>query len=86
ERLRNDVILRIATLDGVQPAALRELNDVLTKLLTGNESLKKQQMGGIRTAAEILNFMSGENETAVMNNLRSYDEDMAQKIMDEMFV
>jgi flagellar motor switch protein FliG len=47
----------------VQPAALRELNDVLTKLLTGNESLKKQQMGGIRTAAEILNFMSGENET-----------------------
>ncbi|MGC8040507.1 flagellar motor switch protein FliG, partial [Salmonella enterica] len=79
-------ILRIATLDGVQPAALRELNDVLTKLLTGNESLKKQQMGGIRTAAEILNFMSGENETAVMNNLRSYDEDMAQKIMDEMFV
>lgn len=86
ERLRNDVILRIATLDGVQPLALRELNDVLTKLLTGNESLKKQQMGGIRTAAEILNFMSGENETSVMNHLRSYDEDMAQKIMDEMFV
>jgi len=86
ERLRNDVVLRIATLDGVQPAALRELNDVLTKLLTGNESLKKQQMGGIRTAAEILNFLSGENETSVMNNLRAYDEDMAQKIMDEMFV
>jgi flagellar motor switch protein FliG len=86
ERLRNDVVLRIATLDGVQPAALRELNDVLTKLLTGNESLKKQQMGGIRTAAEILNFLSGEIETSVMNNLRAYDEDMAQKIMDEMFV
>ncbi|OXH87274.1 flagellar motor switch protein FliG, partial [Burkholderia multivorans] len=26
ERLRNDVILRIATLDGIQPAALRELD------------------------------------------------------------
>lgn len=85
EPLRNDVVLRIATLDGVQPAALRELNDVLTKLLTSNESLKKQ-MGGIRTAAEILNFLSGEIETSVMNNLRAYDEDMAQKIMDEMFV
>ena len=58
ERLRNDVILRIATLDGVQPTALRELNDVLTKLLTGNQILKQQQMGGIRTAAEILNVMS----------------------------
>ncbi len=86
ERLRNDVVLRIATLDGVQPAALRELNDVLTKLLTGNEGLKKKQMGGVRTAAEIMNFFSGEHETAVMNNLKTYDADMAQRIMDEMFV
>lgn len=86
DRLRNDAVLRIATLDGVQPAALRELNDVLTKLLSGNESLKKQSMGGIRAAAEILNFMSGENETSVMDNLKNYDGDMAQRIMDEMFV
>ena len=86
ERLRNDVVLRIATLDGVQPAALRELNEVLTKLLTGNESLKKKPMGGVRAAAEILNFLSGENEASVMSNLKNYDGDMAQKIMDEMFV
>ncbi len=86
DRLRQDVILRIATLDGVKPAALRELNDVLTKLLTGNESLKKQQMGGVRSAAEIMNYMSGEQESSVMEGLKSYDEDMAQKIMDEMFV
>ena len=86
ERLRDDVVLRIATLDGVQPAALRELNDVLTQLLTGNESLKKKPMGGVRTAAEILNFMSGENETSVMTNLKNYDGAMAEKIMDEMFV
>jgi flagellar motor switch protein FliG len=86
ERLRNDVVLRIATLDGVQPQALRELNEVLTKLLTGNESLKKKPMGGVRAAAEILNFLSGENESSVMANLKNYDPDMAQKIMDEMFV
>ncbi|HYD79806.1 MAG TPA: flagellar motor switch protein FliG [Paucimonas sp.] len=86
ERLRNDVVLRIATLDGVQPAALRELNEVLTKLLSGNENIKKKPIGGIRTAAEILNFLSGENEASVMANLKNYDADMAQKIMDEMFV
>lgn len=86
ERLRNDVMLRIATLDGVQPAALRELNDVLTKLLTGNEVLKKKQMGGVRTAAEIMNFFSGEHESSVLDNLKGFDADMAQKIMDEMFV
>jgi flagellar motor switch protein FliG len=86
ERLRNDVVLRIATLDGVQPAALRELNDVLTKLLSGNEGLKKKPMGGIRTAAEILNFLSGENEASVMGTLKNHDAVMAQQIMDEMFV
>lgn len=86
DRLRQDVMLRIATLDGVKPIALRELNEVMTKLLTGNENLKKQTMGGIKVAAEIMNFMSGDNEAAIMEGLKSYDDDMAQKIMDEMFV
>ena len=55
-------MLRIATLDGVQPAALRELNDVLTKLLSGNENVKKTPMGGVRTAAEILNFIAARRK------------------------
>ena len=86
ERLRQDVMLRIATLDGVQPTALKELNDVLAKLLSGNESLKKQSMGGVKVAAEIMNYLNGETEAALMEGLKSYDEDLAQKIMDTMFV
>jgi flagellar motor switch protein FliG len=86
ERLRNDALLRIATLSGVQPTALRELNDVLTKLLSGSDVLKKQPMGGTRAAADILNFMGGDNEASAMEHLKSYDPEMAQKIMDEMFV
>jgi len=85
EELRNDVMLRIATLDGIQPTALRELNDVLTKLLTGNTGGKKKSIGGTRAAAEIINFMNGEQETSVMENLRNYDSAMTDKIMDEMF-
>jgi flagellar motor switch protein FliG len=86
ERTRNDVILRIATLDGVQPVALRELNDVLTKLLTGNAAAKKRIKGGSRAAAEILNFMGGALEGSVIEAVRGYDPDLAQKIIDEMFV
>ena len=86
QRLRQDVMLRIATLDGVKPIALQELNDVMTKLLTGNENLKKQTMGGIKVAANIMNFMNGDDEATIMEGLKSYDDDMAQKIMDEMFV
>ncbi|PLZ00679.1 flagellar motor switch protein FliG [Burkholderia sp. WAC0059] len=86
ERLRNDVLLRIATLDGIQPAALRELDDVLTALLSGSDNLKRSPMGGVRTAAEILNFMSSQHEEAVLENVRQYDAELAQKIIDQMFV
>jgi len=85
ERLRNDVILRIATLDGVQPAALAELNDVMSRLLEGGENLRKAKLGGIKAAAEILNFVGKENETSIMANLESHDANLAQAIMDEMF-
>lgn len=87
ERTRNDVMLRIATLDSVQPAALRELNDVLSKLLSGNSSIgKKRLKGGIKTAAEILNFVGTTNEAAIIENVRGLDPELAQKIMDQMFV
>lgn len=86
DRLRNDVVLRIATLDGVQPAALKELNDALTRMLSGASNVKKAAMGGIRHAAEILNFVGSTHETAVIDNVREYDPELAQKILDEMFV
>lgn len=85
ERLRNDVMLRIATLDGVQPVALHELNEVFTKMLSGAAS-KKFTRGGVKTAAEILNFVGTTNEATVIENVRSVDPDLAQKIQDQMFV
>lgn len=86
ERLRNDVVLRIATLEGIQPAALKELNDVMMRILSGSSNIKKAAMGGVRPVAEILNFMGSANETAVVDAIREYDPDLAQKILDEMFV
>lgn len=87
DRLRNDVLLRIATLDGVQPIALRELNDAMTRILAGAAAnTKKAAMGGIRHAAEILNFVGQAAETTIVDNVREYDPELAQKILDEMFV
>jgi flagellar motor switch protein FliG len=86
ERLRNDVVLRIATLEGIQPEALRQLNDVMLGLLSGSANIKKSAMGGVRTVAEILNYMGSANETTVIDSIREYDPDLAQRILDEMFV
>ncbi|HXC39952.1 MAG TPA: FliG C-terminal domain-containing protein, partial [Burkholderiales bacterium] len=76
----------VATLDGIQPAALRELNDSLSNVLSGSNNLKKSALGGVRVAAEILNFMGNANEAAVVEAVRENDADLAQKIVDEMFM
>lgn len=86
DRLRQDVMLRIATLDGVKPVALQELNDVMNRVLAGNENVSKRSLGGIQVAADIMNFMGGDTEAVVMDGLKLHSEDMAQEIMDKMFV
>jgi flagellar motor switch protein FliG len=85
DRLRNDVLLRIATLDGIQPAALRELDEVMRDLLSGGDNVKRSTIGGVTAAAEILNFMNSANEKGVLDNVREYDADLAQQIVDKMF-
>jgi flagellar motor switch protein FliG len=85
ERTRNDVILRIATLDGIQPNALKELSEVLNKVLAGSDKIKKTQLGGVRAAAEMLNFFNATSEASVIENVKEHDPDLAQKILDEMF-
>jgi len=85
ERQRNEVMVRIATLDGIQPAALRDLNEVMSKVLAGGDRGKKSSLGGVKAAAEILNMMGSAVETSVLDFVREADNDLAQKIMDNMF-
>ena len=84
-RTRNEVMLRIATLEGIQPAALKDLNEVLFKVLAGGDKVRKASLGGIKTAAEIINMMGTQIETTVIDAIREHDADLAQKIMDKMF-
>jgi flagellar motor switch protein FliG len=85
-RARPDLLLRVATLDAVQPAALQELNLVLERQFSGNSSVKASTVGGVKTAAEILNFMEGSSEVEVMDKMREVDGTIAQQIQDLMFV
>ncbi|QHI97945.1 flagellar motor switch protein FliG [Xylophilus rhododendri] len=86
ERQRGEVMVRIATLEGIQPTALKDLNEVLFKVLAGGDKIRKTSLGGIKTAAEIVNLMGTAVEAPLMDAIRGYDADLAQKIMDKMFV
>ena len=86
DRVRPDVLLRIATLDGIPPNALNELNDVMARQFAGSQNIKSSSVGGVKVAAEILNFMdSGQDET-ILGSIGQIDSDLGTKIRDLMFV
>jgi flagellar motor switch protein FliG len=85
ERVRNDVVWRIATLESVQPAAMQDLNEVLSQLLGGGDQAGKSALDGVEAAAEILNRM-GPMEAVVSAHIREVDAELAQRIEDRMFL
>ena len=87
EWLRSDIVLRIATLDGIQPMALHELDEVIEKQFAGKTAgLKTSSIGGIKSAANILNFMESSQESVLLEHIRKVDDTLGTKIQDLMFV
>lgn len=86
ERVRVDVVMRIATIDGVQPTALAELNEIMEKQFSGNTNVKTSTVGGIKAAADILNFIDSSIEAEIMDTVKELDADLGQQIQDLMFV
>ena len=86
ENMRSDLVMRIATMKGVQPGALRELDEIMEKQLTGSENVKATTLGGIDAAANILNYMEGSASDLVMGEISEIRAELAQEIQDKMFV
>jgi flagellar motor switch protein FliG len=86
ENHRSDLLLRIATMLGVQPGALRELDGIMEKQLSGSVAVKATAIGGIDAAASILNFMDSGASNFVLTKISENNADLASKIQDKMFV
>ncbi|NOT13630.1 MAG: flagellar motor switch protein FliG [Methylococcaceae bacterium] len=86
ENMRSDLLMRIATMKGIQPAALRELDQIMEKQLTGGDNVKSTTIGGIDAAANILNFMDSNASDLVMNQIAEHRAELAQEIQEKMFV
>ena len=86
EKVRVDVLMRIASLDGIPPAALQELNEIMEKQFSGTTNVKSQSVGGIKTAANILNLMDTSVESQIIDMVNEVDPDLSQKIQENMFI
>ncbi|MGB0733202.1 MAG: flagellar motor switch protein FliG [Pontibacterium sp.] len=87
ETVRLDVLMRVATLDSIQPAALQELNDILERQFSGGSGTNKvSNLGGLEAAAGIMNFIDSNIEAEMMEGIKENDENLANQISDMMFV
>jgi flagellar motor switch protein FliG len=86
ERVRLDLMMRIANLEEVQPAALHELNDIMEKQFAGQAGAQAAKIGGLKAAAEIMNYLDNNVEGLLMDQIRENDEETATQIQDLMFV
>ena len=86
ERTRVDVVLRIATLDGIPPNALNELNEIMERQFAGNQNLKSSNVGGVQSAANILNYMDGGQDQVILKQIGDIDNPLGTRIQDLMFV
>jgi flagellar motor switch protein FliG len=84
--VRADVVVRIATLDGVQPSALTELDDIMEKQFAGKQGGVTSVLGGAKAAANIINFLEPSAEGAIMEQISKADAALGQRIQDLIFV
>ncbi len=86
EKVRLDLLMRVANLEEVQPAALQELNEIMEKQFAGQAGAQAAKMGGLKSAADIMNYLDTNIESQLMEAIREQDEEMSQQIQDLMFV
>jgi len=86
ERARPDILMRVASLEGIPPSALQELDKIMEKQFSGTQNVSQNSMGGFKTAANILNFMDSSIESSIMESIGEHDQEMQDGISELMFV
>ena len=86
EKVRLDIMMRVASLETVQPSALQELNNILEKQFSGNAGSQTKTMGGVKVAAEIVNNLDSTIAGELLESIHDVDEDLGIQIQDLMFV
>jgi flagellar motor switch protein FliG len=83
--IQPEIVRRIATLETVDPEALRELEGVIQMKFKANTSLRSTKVGGVKAAAKIMNFTKATMEKRILGAIEDFDKDLKQSIEDNMF-
>lgn len=86
EELRPNLLMRIAALEGVSPAALHELDQIIAEQWTANQQNNSSVVRGVNVAAAILKRLDVDVSSQLLEDVFENNVELAQKIQDKLFV
>ena len=84
EEIRSEVVYRYATMDRVSSEMIAEVQKVLKSRL--ELSVHGSELGGVKAAAEMLNYLGQSLERAILKDVGARDPSLAEEIKNLMFV
>ena len=84
--LREEIMLRIARLETLDPAAMEELDRVLEQHIGAIKSTPPRPIEGAKSAADILNTVDAQLEGEMLEALKGSDEALGEEVSDLMLV
>ncbi len=86
ENLQIDVVKRISLLERASPDVVKEVEKLLEKKFAGVATQTMSAVGGLDTAAEIMNSLDRSTEKNIMERLTYESPELAEEIRRRMFV
>lgn len=83
---RVDVLIRMCSIDAIKPEALSELGIIIEEQIAGISTGRTSSVGGIKSVADLINFLDSGVESQVIEGITEMDADISEQIQDKMFV
>lgn len=86
DKIRAEIVLRLATLERVVPGVIKDLDEALQSEFSATGAVEGSKIGGVNTVAEILNQLDHATESSILAEIEETTPDLAENIRNLMFV
>lgn len=86
EDKRVDLLLRMSCIDAIKPEALEQLGKIIEKQLANQKIGKKSSIGGVKSVADLINYLEGNVESQVLEGIKKIDEGLCESVKEKMFI
>lgn len=86
EDIHADLIVRVTRLDRIHPAALKELDEIITELFERDSTVELTGLGGVQSASDLLNAVPKEVEERILEVIDERDDELGRELREGMFL